>query len=54
MIWVVDNNNTVEGYKDNNGVMIYFAAEFSKGFAAYGTFDQEYRAPESSEGNFSL
>jgi predicted alpha-1,2-mannosidase len=51
MVRVVDHS-TIEGYKDNNGVMVYFVAAFSHAFDVYGTFDQEYRAPESGEGLF--
>ncbi|HEC41935.1 MAG TPA: glycoside hydrolase family 92 protein [Bacteroides sp.] len=41
------NNNTIEGYKVSQEVTVYFVAEFSKDFAAYGTWDNNYSAPES-------
>ena len=41
-------NNTVEGYKVSQEATVYFVAEFSKGFAAYGTWDNSYTTPESS------
>ncbi len=44
------NDSTLEGYKDANGTMIYFVAKFSRPFEYYGTWDNDYITPESSEG----
>ena len=37
----------IEGVKSNGAGKIYFAAEFSKPFFYYGTFDNDYETPES-------
>ena len=44
------NNNTIEGIKSAGLGKVYFVAEFSKPFAYYGTFDDEYKTPESDAG----
>ena len=46
------NNNRIEGVKSAGLGKVYFVAEFSKPFAYYGTFDAEYRTPESDGGIF--
>jgi predicted alpha-1,2-mannosidase len=46
------NNNTIEGVKCAGLGKVYFVAEFSKPFAYYGTFDTEYKTPESDAGVF--
>jgi predicted alpha-1,2-mannosidase len=46
------NNNRIEGVKSAGLGKIYFAAEFSKPFAYYGTFDTDYKTPESGSGIF--
>ncbi len=46
------NNNTIEGYKLSQEATLYFVAEFSKEFAAYGTWDGSYNTPESSASLF--
>ena len=46
------NNNTIEGYKVSQEATVYFVAEFSKDFAAYGTWDGNYKTPESSASLF--
>jgi len=46
------NNNTIQGYKIAEEATVYFVAEFSKDFAAYGTWDGNYRTPESNASLF--
>jgi len=46
------NNNTIQGYKLSQQATLYFYAEFSKPFAAYGTWDGNYRTPESGASLF--
>ncbi len=46
------NNNTIEGYKLSQEATLYFVAEFSKPFAAYGTWDGKYATPESGANLF--
>jgi len=46
------NNNSIEGYKLSQEATLYFVAEFSKEFAAYGTWDGNYKTPESSASLF--
>ena len=46
------NNNTIEGYKMSQEATLYFVAEFSKPFAAYGTWDGGYATPESGASLF--
>jgi predicted alpha-1,2-mannosidase len=46
------NNNTMEGYKVSQEAIVYFVAEFSKDFAAYGTWDNNYKTPESGANLF--
>ena len=41
------NNNRVEGVKSAGLGKLYFVAEFSKPFVYYGTFDNDYKTPES-------
>ena len=48
----ITDNTHVEGAKYNDGVMVYFVAEFSKPFISYGTFDSGYGTPESGAGIF--
>lgn len=44
------NDTLIEGYKDANGLKVYFVATFNKPFGYYGTWDSDYVTPESSEG----
>ena len=46
------DNNTIQGYKLSQEATLYFVAEFSKPFAAYGTWDGNYLTPESSASLF--
>jgi len=46
------NNNSIEGYKVSQEATVYFVAEFSKPFAAYGTWDGNCKTPESSASLF--
>ncbi len=41
------NNNRIEGVKSAGLGKVYFVAEFSKPFRYYGTFDNDYKTPES-------
>ncbi len=41
------NDSLVTGVKSSRGVKVYFAAQFSKPFDYFGTFDAEYTFPES-------
>ena len=41
------NNNRIEGVKNSGPGKVYFVAEFSKPFTYYGTFDNDYKTPES-------
>jgi predicted alpha-1,2-mannosidase len=41
------DNNTIEGFKCSGPGKVFFVAEFSKPFQYYGTFDNEYKTPES-------
>ena len=43
----IRDNNTIEGVKCSGLGKVYFVAEFSKPFFYYGTFDNEYKTPES-------
>lgn len=49
---VITGNNRIEGTKSNSGGKLYFVAEFSKPFHYYGTFDNDYKTPESGESTF--
>lgn len=46
------NNQAIEGYKLSQEATLYFVAEFSKPFAAYGTWDGNYSTPESGASLF--
>ena len=46
------NNSTIQGYKIAQEATVYFVAEFNKAFAAYGTWDGNYKTPESSASVF--
>lgn len=47
----IKGDREMEGLKvANNGVKIYFVAEFNKPFTYYGTWDADYQTPESAEG----
>lgn len=46
------NDTLIEGYKDANGVKVYFVASFNKPFGYYGTWDSDYIMPESSESSW--
>ncbi|MEA1876076.1 MAG: GH92 family glycosyl hydrolase [Bacteroidota bacterium] len=46
------SNNSIEGYKISQEATVYFVAEFSKPFDAYGTWDGNYKTPESSASVF--
>ncbi|HWS01592.1 MAG TPA: GH92 family glycosyl hydrolase, partial [Prolixibacteraceae bacterium] len=41
------NDHQLEGFKSTERGTVYFAAEFSKPFEYYGTFDATYKTPES-------
>ncbi|TSA35335.1 MAG: glycoside hydrolase family 92 protein, partial [Porphyromonadaceae bacterium] len=41
------NNYRIEGVKSAGLGKVYFVAEFNKPFAYYGTFDNDYKTPES-------
>ncbi len=43
------SNSEVEGYKSVQGGILYFVARFSKPFATYGTWDVDYKTPESRQ-----
>lgn len=43
----ITNNNRIEGVKCAGTGRLYFVAEFSKPFLYYGTFDNDYKTPES-------
>jgi len=44
---IIRDNYTIEGEKSAGLGKVYFVAEFSKPFTYYGTFDNEYKTPES-------
>jgi len=44
------NNYRIEGVKSAGLGKVYFVAEFNKPFAYYGTFDNDYKTPESGGG----
>jgi len=46
------DNNTIQGYKLSQEATLFFVAEFSKPFAAYGTWDGNYATPESGASLF--
>lgn len=46
------NDSLVMGMKSSRGVKVYFAAQFSKPFKYYGTFDAGYYTPESGASLF--
>ncbi|HOO98947.1 MAG TPA: GH92 family glycosyl hydrolase [Bacteroidales bacterium] len=46
------NNYIIEGVRSTRSGKIWFVAEFNKPFAYYGTFDTDYRTPESDAGIF--
>ena len=46
------NNYIIEGVRSAGLGKVYFVAVFSKPFAYYGTFDAEYKTPESAAGIF--
>jgi len=48
----ITDNTHIQGAKYNDGLFIYFVAEFSKPFGSYGTFDAGYGTPESGAGFF--
>ena len=48
----IKDNHTIRGYKVSQERTVYFVAEFSKPFAAYGTWDANYRTPESGASLF--
>jgi len=41
------NNNRIEGVKSAGLGKLYFVAEFNKPFTYYGTFDNDFKTPES-------
>ena len=41
------SDHLIEGFKSTDRGTVYFAAEFSKPFRYYGTFDATYKTPES-------
>jgi predicted alpha-1,2-mannosidase len=43
----IKDDTTIEGVKSSGLGKVYFVAEFSKPFAYYGTFDNEFKTPES-------
>ncbi len=46
------NDHTLQGYKVSQEAIVYFVAEFSRPFTAYGTWDAGYRTPESGASVF--
>jgi predicted alpha-1,2-mannosidase len=46
------NDSLVSGVKSSRGVKVYFAAQYSKPFKYYGTFDAGYYTPESGASLF--
>ncbi|MCF6222126.1 MAG: hypothetical protein L3J34_00225 [Flavobacteriaceae bacterium] len=50
------NDTTIEGYRKsvNSTGNIYFVIHFSKPFDYYGTFDNNYKSPESNTGFYPL
>lgn len=48
----ITGDRNIEGEKSDSPGKIYFAAEFSKPFLYYGTFDAGYATPESGSGIF--
>ena len=44
---VILNDSTIQGVKSAGLGKVYFAAKFSKPFTYYGTFDNDYKTPES-------
>jgi predicted alpha-1,2-mannosidase len=44
---IILNNNRIEGVKSAGSGKVFFVAEFSKPFTYYGTFDNDYKTPES-------
>ena len=48
---IVDDH-TIRGYKPSYEATVYFVAQFSRPFDAYGTWDAGYRTPESSASLF--
>ncbi len=46
------SNTEIEGSKFGVGGVLYFVAQFSKPFAAFGTWDIDYQTPESRESLF--
>ncbi|NOY37341.1 MAG: glycoside hydrolase family 92 protein [Chlorobi bacterium] len=46
------DNHTIQGYKISFEAIVYFVAEFSRPFGAYGTWDANYRTPESGASVF--
>jgi len=47
------NDSLVTGMKSSRGVKVYFAAQYSKPFQYYGTFDAGYYTPESGASLFA-
>jgi predicted alpha-1,2-mannosidase len=50
-IEIVDDH-TLRGYKASYEATVYFVAQFSRSFDAYGTWDAAYRTPESGASLF--
>lgn len=50
------NDTVIEGYRKsvNSTGNIHFVAHFSKPFEYYGTFDSEYKSPESNDGFYPM
>ena len=46
------DNHTIQGYKVSQEAIVYFVAEFSRPFDAYGTWDAGYVTPESGASVF--
>lgn len=48
----ITDDHTLMGYKVSQEVKVYFVAEFSKPFDAWGTWDANYKTPESGASLF--
>lgn len=53
---MIVNDTIIEGYRKSitSSGNIYFVAHFSKPFFYYGTFDNEYKSPESDAGIYPM
>jgi predicted alpha-1,2-mannosidase len=49
---ILPDNKRIEGVKSSSLGKVFFSAEFNKPFRYFGTFDNEYKTPESGSGLF--